>query len=239
MSLGPKISHYLRAAESDERPAIARRPSLGDEVYETLLAQLIALKIAPNSRISVDALVREMGVSQTPIRAALIRLESEGLVVKMHNVGYSAASMPSRAKFEQIYDLRLLLEPYAAQLATKKLSNASRKELATLARAMSEPDSQNAERAYSKFALQDAKFHALIAAQSGNALVADALARTYAHTHLFRLRFHSAVTEGAVEEHAKIVDAMAAVDPLAAREAMENHIQRSHERWKPFFDAMD
>lgn len=242
MSADSKARRFFQAAEHDAKPttaAIARRPSLGDEVYETLLSQLISLKIAPGSRIAVDALVREMGVSQTPIRAALIRLENEGLVVKTHNVGYSAAPMPSRATFEQIYDLRMLLEPYAARRAAENLTDAARAELLELERAMQEPDTNDAKRAYGKFALLDAKFHALIATESGNALVAEALARSYAHTHLFRLRFHSVVTEGAVKEHADIVQGMIAVDGMEAQAAMERHIVRSRERWKPFFDAMD
>lgn len=237
MPAGLKATRFVQAAELGERP-LAKRVSLGDEVYETLLSQLVALKIPPSSRISVDALVREMGVSQTPIRAALIRLENEGLVVKTHNVGYSAAPMPSRDKFEQIYDLRLLLEPYAAEHATRRLTPAFCDELAMVAQTMAHPEASDAERAYGKFAVQDAKFHALIAAESGNALVAEALARSFAHSHLFRLRFHSAVTEGAVQEHAHILAAMAAQNPAAAREAMEAHIVQSRDRWRPYFDSM-
>lgn len=242
MSGDGKARRFFQAAEYDAKPAtavMARRPSLGDEVYETLLSQLISLRIAPGSRIAVDALVREMGVSQTPIRAALIRLENEGLVMKTHNVGYSAAPMPSRAMFEHIYDLRMLLEPFAARRAAENLSDTSRTELLALEHAMQEPDTSDAKRAYGKFALLDAKFHAVIATESGNSLVAEALARSYAHTHLFRLRFHSVVTEGAVTEHADIMQGLIAADGLAAQTAMENHIVRSRERWKPFFDAME
>lgn len=237
MSVDLRASRFVEAVEQGERP-IPKRVSLGDDVYETLLSQLVALKIPPGSRISVDALVRQMGVSQTPIRAALIRLENEGLVVKTHNVGFSAAPMPSRDKFEQIYDLRLLLEPYAAEHATHRLTDASSEELAVLARGMTDPAGHDTERAYGKFAVQDAKFHALIAVQSGNLLVAESLGRSFAHSHLFRLHFHSAVTRGAIEEHARIVAAMAERNPKAARAAMEAHIVQSRDRWRPYFDSM-
>ena len=230
-----KRDSFFQAATKVDRPTIQRRPSLGEEVYETLLAQLISLKIAPGSRIAVDALVREMGVSQTPIRAALIRLENEGLVIKTHNVGYSAAPMPSRERFEQIYDLRLLLEPYAAKLTAEKLTDETKRELIELDSGMSEPGTDDAKRAYSQFALLDAKFHNLIATASGNTLVAEALARSYAHMHLFRLRYHSVVTEGAVEEHAAILQAILDGDGNAAHKAMEEHLLRSLARWQPFF----
>ena len=74
----------------------------------------MALRIAPGSRITVDNLVRELNVSQTPIREALGRLEGEGLVIKTHLIGYSAAPQISRRRFDELYELRLLLEPEAA-----------------------------------------------------------------------------------------------------------------------------
>ncbi len=230
----------LRPSASGPGAQFLERPRpLGDEVYETLLSQLISLKIAPGSRIAIDGLVRELGVSQTPIRAALIRLETEGLVVKTHHVGYSAAPMPSRRRFEQLYEMRLLLEPAGAAQAARNMSDASRQELATLAASMAAPATEDAKLAYGKFALQDARFHAWIAAESGNELLADALARLYAHTHLFRLRFHSHVTQEAIKEHAKIVEALSVGDPEAAQEAMKDHILCSLGRMAPFFDTME
>ncbi|PLZ01386.1 GntR family transcriptional regulator [Burkholderia sp. WAC0059] len=220
-------------------PDLTPRPSLGDRVYETLLARLISVKIAPGSRIPVDALVRELNVSQTPIRAALIRLETEGLVVKTHNVGYSAAPMPTRSRFEQIYDMRRLLEPYLAARATQNLSDAARDELATLATSMARPTSDDEKLAYGKFALQDADFHLWIAQHSGNDLAAEALTRLHAHTHLFRLRFHSHVTTEAIKEHAEIVSAMLDGNHEAAYTAMEEHVMRSRARMAPFFEVLD
>ncbi len=239
MSSDVKARRFFSVAQQVSQPMVTPRLSLGDEVYELLLSQLISLKISPGSRIAVDALVRELGVSQTPIRAALIRLENEGLVVKTHNVGYSAAPMPSRDKFHQIYDMRLLLEPYAAAKAAEKLTDTSREQLEEIAQSMTTPPGQDVKLAYSKFAIQDARFHALIASQSGNELVAEALSRAYAHTHLFRLRFHSQVTEQAITEHAKIMNALVNGDAKAAHEAMENHIICSRKRMQPFFEGMD
>ena len=53
----------------------------------------MSLEIAPGARVTVDALVRELEVSQTPIREALGRLEGEGLVDKEYLVGFRAASL--------------------------------------------------------------------------------------------------------------------------------------------------
>ncbi|MDB5623176.1 MAG: GntR family transcriptional regulator [Devosia sp.] len=104
-------------------PGLIKRPTrLGEEVYNAIYGQLMSRQIAPGGRISVDRLVRELGVSQTPIREALSRLEAQGLEVKTHLVGYSAAEQLDRRRLEQLYELRLLLEPFAAARAARNMS---------------------------------------------------------------------------------------------------------------------
>lgn len=216
-----------------------RRVSLGDDVYEALLTRLISLKIAPGARINVDALVKDLGVSQTPIRAALVRLEVEGLVVKTHLVGYSAAPLPGRRRFEQIYELRMLLEPVAAANAARALTPADRMALQELHDAMATPSSADARLAYGKFATWDAAFHARIATAGGSDLIAETLARLHTHMHLFRLLFHSRVTEEAISEHAAIMAALRAGDPDAAQVAMKRHILFSQKRMAPIFETLE
>lgn len=220
-------------------PELPRRASLGDDVYEMLLTRLISLKIAPGARINVDALVKDLGVSQTPIRAALVRLEAEGLVLKTHLVGYSAAPLPSRRRFEQIYELRLLLEPVAAAKAARALAPPDRAALHELHAAMAAPSSDDARLAYGKFATWDAAFHARIAAAAGSELIAETLARLHTHMHLFRVLFHSRVTEEAIREHADIIAALDAGHADAAHAAMERHILFSQRRIAPVFETLE
>ncbi|TIX41645.1 MAG: GntR family transcriptional regulator, partial [Mesorhizobium sp.] len=96
---------------------IQRSSSLVEDVYEAIFAQLMSLKIAPGSRITVDSLVKEFNVSHTPIREALGRLEGEGLVLKTHLIGYRAAPQITKRRFDELYELRLLLEPHGAAKA--------------------------------------------------------------------------------------------------------------------------
>lgn len=215
------------------------RPTLGEEVYEVLLSQLISLKIPPEKRISVDALVRELGVSQTPIRAALIRLESEGLVVRRPNAGYSAAPMPTGRKFEEIYEVRLLLEPHAAAQAARAADREGVDALRELSNAMDELQVRDAASGYGQFAILDAKFHARLWELAGNALIANTLALLYTHMHLFRLRFHSAVARDAVQEHMAVIHAIQEGNPQAAAAAMERHVVASRDRVAPYFEKLD
>ena len=70
-----------------------------------------------NYRESLRNLARELGVSQTPIREALSMLEAIGLVTKRHFVGYCSAPQLNRKQIDELYEVRLLLEPYAAKCA--------------------------------------------------------------------------------------------------------------------------
>jgi DNA-binding GntR family transcriptional regulator len=213
-----------------EFPPIRRSVSRAEEVYELIFQQLMALKIAPGSRITVDNLVREMNVSQTPIREALSRLESEGLVEKRHNVGYSAAPQITRRRFDELYDLRLLLEPVAAARATAMMTDEKMAELAKAADAMAEGGPTDGRQRYALFARQDADFHDVILELAGNALIRETIQHQHTHFHIFRLMFHARVTEEALDEHAALIAAFKNRDPDGAMGAMRDHIERSRDR---------
>jgi DNA-binding GntR family transcriptional regulator len=212
-------------------PPIARPTRLGSNVYDYVLQQLMSLAIAPDERIGVDQLARELDVSQSPIREALSQLEAQGLVVKTHLRGYRAAPQLSLSQFNDLTELRLLLEPVAvAKVAAQRDENVH-KQIAALANTMKKSAANESREAYSSFAQQDAAFHGSIAAACGNALIHHILMERRTHLHLFRLRFYAQVTHEAVREHAAIVNALQAHDPGAAAAAMRRHIERAHQRF--------
>jgi DNA-binding GntR family transcriptional regulator len=234
-----RSSHSLNLAFGEtDRPVLAARTSLGDEVYEILLAELISLRIPPGDRLSIDALVRQFKVSQTPIRAALIRLEAEGLVTKKHNAGYTVTPLPTGKRFAEIYEFRMLLEPAAAAAVSRSASASLIAHLEELEQGMQSLISEDNQASYPKFAQLDASFHAAIAEACGNDVIADALSRLYTHMHLFRLRYHSSVTEGAVREHIAIIDAIRKQDSDGAAQAMRDHITASCLRMQPFYQRL-
>lgn len=214
---------------------IDRHQGLSEEAYDAIFARLMALKIAPGSRITVDNLARELNVSQTPIREALGRLEGEGLVIKTHLIGYSAAPQISRRRFDELYDLRLLLEPEAAARAGRNMDESKLAELRQVAGVMSRRGGDERVR-YSAFARLDAVFHDRILEFAGNALIRQTLAHQHTHFHIFRLMFHSRVTEEALDEHEALLAAFAAGDGRAAKRAMREHIERSRDRLLPAFE---
>jgi DNA-binding GntR family transcriptional regulator len=232
----PFATSRAAADPTDGAQTIHRAASLSEEVYDAIFARLMALKIAPGARITVDNLVRELKVSQTPIREALGRLEGEGLVMKTHLVGYSAALQISARRFNELYELRLLLEPDAARKATIVMTDAAMQEISEAAGVMSRGGGSDARTRYSQFARQDAMFHDKILEVAGNELIRETLALQHTHFHIFRLMFHSRVTEEALDEHAALLAAFAARNPEAAERAMRIHIERSRDRLLPAFE---
>jgi DNA-binding GntR family transcriptional regulator len=215
---------------------LVRRPQrLGDEVYNAIYSQLMSLKIPPGGRISVDNLVRELGVSQTPIREALSRLEALGLVVKTHLIGYSAASQMDKPRLQHLYELRMLLEPFAASRAALQMDSAAIEALEKIDHEMRTTHNEDARLAYGQFAQSDSAFHDMIAIGSGNMLIHETLARLHTHVHLFRLFFHSRATSDANDEHARIITAIKQRNASEAENAMRDHIERSRKRFMVIF----
>jgi DNA-binding GntR family transcriptional regulator len=196
-------------------------------VYQRLLDSLTSLDIKPGDRITVDDLARRFEISQTPIREALTRLESEGLVDKLHMRGYRAAEQLDACALEQLFAVRSLLEPAAARWAA---THAERLHIANLESLSREMEARAERRRYDVFPIMDARFHAAVAEASGNRILQDNLARLHVHLHLFRVRRDAEVAETAIDEHRLIIEAIERRDATLAEAAMRSHIDRSWAR---------
>ena len=104
-------------------------PLLTDDSYESIKSLLMDHVILPGERVSIDALARDLKVSQTPIREALARLEADELVVRKPLTGYSATQVLTFKKLLDLYEFRFLNEQKAIELATKKLTIDGEKKL--------------------------------------------------------------------------------------------------------------
>ena len=193
-------------------------------------------RIVPGSRVTIDVLARELGVSQTPIRDALNRMEADGLVVRVHHAGYRIPPQVTRDGFEDMLEIRLLLEPAAARRAAERATAEQVAGLRRMLEEMAELEEGEGPVAYGAFGLRDAAFHDLLARSGGNQLVREALARLHAHVHLFRLVYDRKVTYLAMGEHEEVLAAVAARDPDAAAYAMRRHILLSGDRFRRLFD---
>jgi DNA-binding GntR family transcriptional regulator len=214
----------MPAALADAYRPIARPSGLAEEVYRRIRADIMSLKLPPETRVSVDSLARELGVSQTPIREALSMLEANGLVSKRHFAGYATSARMDRAQLDELFEFRLLIEPHAARKAAEMMSDADMRLLASGETALS----------HDGFADMDTEFHRLIAQGAQNYLIADSLARLHIHIHIFRSCFKREIAEEAVHEHTAIIAAIRARNGAKAEAAMRRHIEFSYGRLRDF-----
>jgi DNA-binding GntR family transcriptional regulator len=223
----------IEKAENPPEARIKRSQGFAEGVFDILRADIMSLKIPPDTRIPIDTLVKELGVSQTPIREALSMLEALGLVTRKQFVGYCTAPKLNRKQFDDLYEIRLLLEPYAAKCAAERMGDQEIQQICELAGHM-EPGVSDNRASYDRFAHDDAEFHERIARGSKNRLIEESLSRIHTHMHIFRLRFHSEVTTEAFAEHARLIDALRRRSPGEAEAAMRYHIEKSYARLVPF-----
>ncbi len=221
------------------RPGMRRiqleRRVLAGDAYEALKGMILDRDVEPDSRMAIDVLAAELGVSQTPIREALARLESDGLVVRHPNGRYRSAPYLSQDDFDHLFDVRLQLEPFAAARAAANITEAELEELARLDKAMQGAPTGGVYSEYGAFATINAKFHEMIAAATHNPFLVSTIERLRSHHRIAQLYYRIGVIDAsqAVAEHALIVAAIRRRDESEAAEQMRHHIERSRHELQP------
>jgi DNA-binding GntR family transcriptional regulator len=217
-------------------------------------------RISPGQHVGIDELARDLSVSQTPVREALARLESDALVTKVPLRGYEATDLLSVEQFDALFQFRSLVEPWAASTASRRSTRRDLEALqAELERAGRIEQSSSAS-IYPEFVDHDTRFHRLVAHASGNAWVEDAFVRTHCHMHLFRVYtaslsdahaagefarnmfaeyYESGKRSLAMSEHTEIVSAIAGGAADKAGELMLQHIESSRLRFMPAVEALN
>jgi DNA-binding GntR family transcriptional regulator len=217
-----------------------RRLTLTEDVYEAVKSLIMDHRIAPGERVPIDALARQLDVSPTPVREALARLESDGLVRKRAMAGYSTTPLLTPTEFEDLFEMRLLLEvPAAARAARRRADGGLTGDAVnSLAGDADLPDRLTGDgyAGYAAFTARDARFHERIAAASGNGLLHAAIIRLHAHLHLHRLHFPTAHLGTSGTEHGEIVTAISAGVPDAAEAAMRRHLEAARDRHRQAFN---
>ncbi|WP_411719775.1 GntR family transcriptional regulator [Mycetocola sp.] len=212
--------------------AVASRQVLADHVYDELMVALVDGRLEADEPLNIDALARSMEISQTPIREALARLESTGLVVRAALKGYRVAPLFSVDEVRELMEARALLEPENAFRACTANSESLISELA-----QSIDDLRNSPKDPSTGTIKpyweaDERFHRLIAEGAENRFLLSAYTALGGHVQRFRLFGGLGVSDAdhAIAEHATILDAFTAGDAAAARWQMAAHIEGVKQR---------
>jgi len=197
-----------------------------ERAYEHLKASILSGRFNPGERLAEEHLAKELGISRTPIREALHKLESEGLIKPLASRGF-VASQDSKEDIEELFEIRAVLEGYALRLICGRITDTVLAQL--------EDTVEKAEEALRRHGLDEifqwnTRFHDTL-----HDLITDKR-RLYHQMVTMRqyvLRYRKNTLQypdgGArtVDGHRKILLALRLRDPDLCERVMREHIQQS------------
>jgi DNA-binding GntR family transcriptional regulator len=195
-----------------------------DAAYNGLRSRVLSGALRPGSRLAQEALAAEMGLSTTPVREAVRRLEAEGLILQeKHHV----VRVPELSKRElsELYSVRIQLDPMAARLGAELASEqdkAAARELAWDDRSLSHLERVERNR----------RLHRIMYAAADNKVLEQMLDSLWARSDRYRavLMANEAVAAAAASEHLHIVDAFCSGDLDRLSELLEQHLVASRQK---------
>ncbi|GAA1856702.1 GntR family transcriptional regulator [Brevibacterium marinum] len=235
----------MNAQPSIPRADITRR-GLRDLVYEHILEILLTGEISPGERVSIDGLARQLNVSPTPVREALVDLERTGLVVREARRGYRVSPPLDRGQLQELFIARETVETAATRLATPadddllrsleaahaEHTSAGEKVRETaehLDETAEDPDEtrRNQVSTAQEYFARDRDFHDRILEHCGNRYLVKMSNDLGAQVHRLRQALPHGITDvnEALAEHRAIIEAFASPDPTAPEAAMRHHVR--------------
>lgn len=248
-----------RKSKSQVRP---HRQVLSEEIYLQIKKMIFNHEIPPGVKVNIDALSKRLHVSQTPVRESLSRLESEGLIIKEPLKGFKTTNLLTTTELNNLFNFRLLIEPYAAAEAARKIDETGKRALVSELQSAKIAIKISGDEQVEALTEHDARFHALIASMSGNSVLAESFEKTHCHLNLFRIYvasqrqlilgesrakvvedlfkkyYNSSYGQLALKEHEEIANAISSGNVKLSQKAMHQHIENSLKRFYPAASAL-
>lgn len=198
---------------------------LRDIVFEALREAIIEGRLPPGERLMEIQLAEQLGVSRTPVREAIRKLELEGFVVMIPRKGAYVADI-SIKDISEVFEIRRALEGLAAQLAAQRIKDEQLENLERLLVRIAETiENMDLDRCIEL----DTRFHEVLYAASGNERLQYMV--NHLREQIQRCRAQSLAHPGrmrqALEEHRAIVEAIASRDAELAHSLAEEHIENA------------
>lgn len=221
--------------------------SLKERVYRHIRDRMLVGAIAPGQRVSETQLAKEVGVSRTPVREALVRLEALGLIEQHTGLG-TIVCEPDRQEIEECFELREILECGAVALAAQRVTEVELTHIETGFAAFvvtiekiraSGPDLR---RALNEANIMDMSFHLDVMAAAHNNRLVRMVSDLQLLTRILRRRpdtpgdSASQRSNIVVKQHRRIIDALQNHAPAEAVEAMRVHLEWAKETHLAAFD---
>ncbi len=200
---------------------------LREIVYEQLKIQILTGKIAPGTRMMEVELAEDLGVSRTPVREAIRKLEKEALVVIEPRRGAYVSDVSVKEMVDTLV-VREDLEALAASLTAKRIT---KEELEGLEKKVTDYSEAIASGDMEQIIRADESFHHKIVALSGNKALIQLFSSVQELSLRFRYLYYEDFTryENMPVEHKEILEAIRTGDGDAARIVSDNHVKKLKE----------
>lgn len=235
----------MNVSAERERPSTrlqVERKVLRDGVFDALVEMLLGDSLAPGANLNIDGLARELGVSPTPVREALVQLEHTGLVSRIALRGYRVSTPLTADEIGQLHDARMIVELGALDIALQQpdslkpsLNAAQEHHLDVVAEIRDSPtpgDEVDRIAAYRRYFDADWAFHFTILRHANNRFIQQMADSLGSHVHRLRQSVELGLRDmtEATLEHERILSAVQANDPAEARRAMSEHLEAVRSR---------
>jgi DNA-binding GntR family transcriptional regulator len=210
---------------------------LREHAYKHIHGKLLAGEMPAGHVLSEHSLAREIGISRTPVREAIRRLEQEGILEQVPRYG-TIVRRPERRDLEELYQLREALEPYAVAQVAGRLSTEDLRmlgrlcdEIQVIAAAVEKAPRSVVDAALMRRLLSaDLGFHMVLLRASGNRRLMKIIADSRMLTRIFgtpRQEHDLAIIEETHRFHSQILEAVKKGDGASAQRLMAEHIRAS------------
>lgn len=208
--------------------AIRKPIDLNEWAYSTIKLRILNDEIKSGEQLKVDEIANELEVSRTPVREALLCLERDGLVTTEPRVGFFVRGI-TREELDDLFELRMLIEGYAAEKVVEIISD---KEIENLVKIHRQSIQMAEKGKLYEFNQLEVQFHNKIISNLKNKKIIGVL--NGVGDLLYRERMYALkIPENvslSLSEHDLIVNAIQARNSLLSRQKMEYHIRCVKER---------
>ena len=203
--------------------------SLKNQAYRQIKDAILYRRLKLDVFYSQDDICSQLGISRTPVREALIELQSEGFIEFVRGRGFKVVEI-TRQEALGIIELRQEIEIFGASLAAERITDAQFDELKKLYQEMLDAGADSESSVLYRL---DYKFHALIFAATGNSWLEELnvkLRENFLRIETQRAFATRTAAKQVFGEHLKILNAMEARNPTEAKRAMKNHMKHTFKR---------
>ena len=204
--------------------------SLTDVAYDALVKGIVQQAYQPGTPLSIDGLARQLSMSNTPVREALMRANGERLVRQKINHGFIVADLLTAKEIRQLFDLRSVLEIHALESAA--VSNAGILELKRAVEQMENAADTPGGKADMAYLQLDHDFHRALVSMAGSDFTLKAWEDLHVHLHLARLYNGSGFAEkrDSFKEHRGLLKALQRGEKDEAVSLLGKHLRRAEKR---------